>query len=152
MPHRSRSPHLYGASQPMLHGRPWTPKSPRPPRRRKHMTDAEFTRLRIVMLELYIELWKVAAERVFHHAPDKRSDAARAMIVCMVVLRAELEGKPTNPSKVADELGLPRSTVRRKFDLLVQIHDIERKGRGYVVTANQQMPTAAHLRRYQKIF
>jgi predicted transcriptional regulator len=101
---------------------------------------------------MYIESWKLMRCRIFERALEKASDAAGAVIISQVAMLGDLEGKPVNASKIADELMLPRSTVRAKFKLLVELGYIEKgKGSTYVVTERFKAMPRERAKKFRKI-
>lgn len=53
--------------------------------------------------------------------------------VVRVVLLAQLEGRPLGISKIADVVDMPRATVERKLQALIELGMIERNGQRYQV-------------------
>jgi hypothetical protein len=89
---------------------------------------------------------------VFEEAPEKASEAASAVIISQVVLLGDLEGNPVTASNIADELSLPRTTVRTKLALLVKLGHIEKtRWCTYVTTEKFRVMPLDRAKKFRKI-
>jgi hypothetical protein len=89
-------------------------------------------RERLAITRLYVELSHELRESVFR-GKDGDADVGTLLLVGCAVVVGHAEGRPMNASKIAGYVALPRTTVLRKLNRLMELEAVARRGRNYFV-------------------
>jgi DNA-binding IclR family transcriptional regulator len=78
--------------------------------------------------------------------------AGTLLLVSAAVLVGQVEGRPMNVSKLAHYVRLPRTTVLRKLELLIELGLVVRRGQNYCLSDERAKTISLeYLKRAKKI-
>jgi DNA-binding MarR family transcriptional regulator len=83
------------------------------------------------IVHLYIDLTRALGGQARPERPERFGADATLLLIRAAVYIGTIDGRPLTATKLADYLGLPRATVIRKLQQLVQRGAIEREDGHY---------------------
>jgi hypothetical protein len=88
-------------------------------------------RERLIVAEAAIHFDRAFNSELFGRYPATQADATW---VLRAVVIGHLRGRPMTTRRIARYIGMPRTTVLRRLQLLLQLDYVRRKGRAYCVS------------------
>jgi predicted transcriptional regulator len=88
-------------------------------------------RERLIVAEAAIQFDRAFNSELFVGYPAMQADATW---VLRAVVIGHLRGRPMTTRRIARYIGMPRTTVLRRLQLLLQLDYVRRKGRAYCVS------------------
>jgi DNA-binding IclR family transcriptional regulator len=103
---------------------------------------------RLALAKAYIELTRVMVNSVFGEKPADHS----LLLIGTAIMVGHAENKPMNATKIAQYIGLPRSTVIRKLDQFIRAGVIARHGNVYLLSKQRAQNQTKYVAEAMHIF
>ena len=103
---------------------------------------------RLALAKAYIALTRVMVDSVFGKKPADHS----LLLVGSAIMVGHAENKPMSATKIAQYIGLPRSTVIRKLDRFVKAGVIARHGNVYLMSKERAHNQTKYVTDAMRIF
>jgi predicted transcriptional regulator len=103
---------------------------------------------RLALAKAYIALTRVMIDSVFGDKPADHS----LLLIGSAIMVGHAENKPMNATKIAQYVGLPRSTVIRKLNEFLRAGVIARHGNVYLLSAERAHNQTKYVTEAMRIF
>jgi len=103
---------------------------------------------RLALATAYIALTRVMVDSVFGKKPADHS----LLLIGSAIMVGHAEDKPMNATKIAQYIGLPRSTVIRKLNQFLEAGVIARKGNVYLLSMERAHNQTKYVTQAMRIF
>lgn len=108
---------------------------------------ADTIKQRLELSRWYVALTRIMCDLTFPDDPSGFGSNVELLLVLMGVFIGDAEGRPTTATKISSYCGIPRATVYRRLDRLIQLKKVARDGQSYhlapgasVIDRNGQLP------------
>ena len=103
---------------------------------------------RLALAKAYIALTRVMVDFVFGKKPADHS----LLLIGSAIMVGHAENRPMNATKIANYVGLPRSTVIRKLNEFLRVGVIARYGNVYVLSEERAHNQTKYVTEAMRIF
>ena len=103
---------------------------------------------RLALAKAYIALTRVMVNSVFGEKPPDHS----LLLIGSAIMVGHAEDKPMNATKIAQYIGLPRSTVIRKLNQFLRAGVIARQGNVYLLSKERAQNQSRYVGKAMHIF
>ena len=100
------------------------------------------------MAKAYIALTGVMVDSVFGNKPADHS----LLLIGFAIMVGHAENRPMNATKIANYVGLPRSTVIRKLNEFLRVGAIARQGNVYLLSEERAHNQTKYVAQAMRIF
>jgi hypothetical protein len=105
---------------------------------------------RLVVARLFFELGRVFHEAIYGDSKPFGASIDGIMVCCCVAI-GHAEGRVMNATKISHYLDMPRTTVLRKLEELMDVGILERTGSYYHISPGRYADTIQYLERSEHI-
>ena len=103
---------------------------------------------RLALAKAYIALTGVMVDSVFGNKPADYS----LLLIGSAIMVGHAENRPMNATKIANYVGLPRSTVIRKLNEFLRVGAIARQGNVYLLSEERAHNQTKYVAQAMRIF
>lgn len=103
---------------------------------------------RLALAKAYIALTGVMVDSVFGNKPANYS----LLLIGSAIMVGHAENRPMNATKIANYVGLPRSTVIRKLNEFLRVGAIARQGNVYLLSEERAHNQTKYVAQAMRIF
>ena len=103
---------------------------------------------RLALAKAYIALTGVMVDSVFGNKPADHS----LLLIGSAIMVGHAENRPMNATKIANYVGLPRSTVIRKLNEFLRVGAIARQGNVYLLSEERAHNQTKYVAQAMRIF
>ena len=103
---------------------------------------------RLALAKAYIALTGVMVDSVFGNKPANYS----LLLIGSAIMVGHAENRPMNATKIANYVGLPRSTVIRKLNEFLRVGAVARQGNVYLLSEERAHNQTKYVAQAMRIF
>jgi hypothetical protein len=109
-------------------------------RNRQTRVSLDQLRERVRLIACYVDLTRAFCDLVFTGRDPKSGPRLETILVLACVTVSEAEGRSTSVTKLASYSGLPRQTVYRRLEELIDLGKVVRSKKSYCLAENAVSP------------